>query len=178
MLLWLADYLSQYTANFQVFQYLTLRTALGVLTSLAISLLVGPWLIERLNYHQIGQSVRRDGPESPQSKSGTPTMGGALILVSLLVTTLLWSDLSNPYVWAVIGVVVIFGAVGWVDDYRKVIEKIPGACPPAGNISGSPLGGWASPCFCTITPINRRIHSCLCPSSSIRCWIWARFSFC
>ncbi len=123
MLLWLADYMAQYTTGFQVFQYLTLRAALAVLTSLAISLLVGPYMIKRLNYHQIGQTVRQDGPESHYSKSGTPTMGGALILISLLLTTLLWSDLSNVYVWIVFAVTLIFGAVGWVDDYRKVIEK-------------------------------------------------------
>jgi phospho-N-acetylmuramoyl-pentapeptide-transferase len=123
MLLWLADYMAQYSTGFQVFQYLTLRAALAVLTSLAISLMVGPYVIKRLNYHQIGQTVRQDGPESHYSKSGTPTMGGALILISLLLTTLLWSDLSNYYVWIVFAVTLVFGAVGWVDDYRKVIEK-------------------------------------------------------
>ncbi len=123
MLLLLAEYLSQYSNAFNVFQYLTLRAALAVLTSLAISLLVGPYVIKRLNYHQIGQSVRNDGPESHLSKSGTPTMGGALILISLLLTTMLWSDLTNVYVWIVFVVTLIFGAVGWVDDYRKVIEK-------------------------------------------------------
>ena len=141
MLLWLADYLSSYYPNFQVFQYLTLRTALGVLTSLAISLLVGPWLIRRLNFHQIGQTVRKDGPQSHLSKSGTPTMGGALILIALLVTTLLWSDLSNPYVWAVIAVTVIFGTVGWVDDYRKVIEKNSRGLPARWKYFWQSVGG-------------------------------------
>ncbi|MCX2982405.1 phospho-N-acetylmuramoyl-pentapeptide-transferase [Halieaceae bacterium IMCC14734] len=123
MLLWLAEYLSQFASGFQVFQYLTFRGILGVLTALGIALLVGPTMIRRLNYHQIGQSVRDDGPESHLSKSGTPTMGGALILVAIAISTLLWSDLSNSYVWCVLLVTGVFGAVGWVDDYRKVVQK-------------------------------------------------------
>lgn len=123
MLLWLAEFLSQYVSAFQVFSYLTFRGILGILTALAISLMFGPYIIRRLNYHQIGQSIRDDGPESHLSKSGTPTMGGALILVAIVASTLLWSDLSNKYVWVVLLVTLVFGAVGWVDDYRKVIEK-------------------------------------------------------
>ncbi len=123
MLLWLATYLEEYLRAFSVVQYLSFRGILSVLTSLAISLWLGPRLIERLNYYQIGQSVRTDGPQSHLSKSGTPTMGGALILLAIGIATLLWSDLHNPYVWVVLGVTAIFGAVGWVDDYRKVIEK-------------------------------------------------------
>ncbi len=123
MLQFLAEYLSQYVGAFQVFQYLTFRGILGVLTALAISLLVGPHMIKRLNYHQIGQSVRSSGPESHLSKSGTPTMGGALILVAISVSTLLWADLRNSYVWLALLVTLVFGAVGWVDDYRKVIER-------------------------------------------------------
>ncbi|MBL4827182.1 MAG: phospho-N-acetylmuramoyl-pentapeptide-transferase [Spongiibacteraceae bacterium] len=123
MLLWLADFLSQYFGAFQVFKYLTFRGILGVLTSLALCLTLGPYMIRKLNYHQIGQSIRSDGPESHLSKSGTPTMGGALILVAIVLSTLLWADLSNGYIWIVLIVTLIFGAVGWVDDYRKVIEK-------------------------------------------------------
>ncbi len=123
MLLWLTEYLTGFASGFQVFQYLTFRAILGVMTAMAISLLVGPTMIRRLNYHQIGQAVRDDGPESHLIKSGTPTMGGALILVAIAVSTLLWSDLSNEYVWLVLFVTGVFGAVGWVDDYRKVIEK-------------------------------------------------------
>lgn len=123
MLLLLADFLSQYISAFQVFQYLTFRGILGVMTALGVCLVFGPTIIQRLNYHQIGQAVRNDGPESHLSKSGTPTMGGALILVSIILSTLLWGDLQNAYVWTVLIVTIIFGAVGWVDDYRKVIEK-------------------------------------------------------
>ncbi|WP_461515815.1 phospho-N-acetylmuramoyl-pentapeptide-transferase [Porticoccus sp.] len=123
MLLWLADYLSQYFTAFGVVKYLTFRAILGVLTALGLSLMLGPTMIRRLNYLQIGQSVRTDGPQSHLSKSGTPTMGGALILLSIFVSALLWSDLSNHYVWVVVIVTAVFGAVGWVDDYRKVVEK-------------------------------------------------------
>jgi len=125
MLILLAQYLEQYFSAFAVFQYLSLRGIFGVLTALGISLLVGPWLIEKLNYHQLAQSIRSNGPESHLLKAGTPTMGGALILLSICVSTLLWSDLSNRYVQAVLAVTVMFGAIGWVDDYRKVIEKDP-----------------------------------------------------
>lgn len=123
MLLLLSEYLSQYISGFAVFQYLTFRGILGVLTALAISLLVGPFMIRRLNFYQIGQAVRDDGPQSHLSKSGTPTMGGALILVAIFTSTLLWADLRNAYVWTVLIVTAIFGAVGWVDDYRKVIQR-------------------------------------------------------
>ncbi|MCO6414214.1 MAG: phospho-N-acetylmuramoyl-pentapeptide-transferase [Thiogranum sp.] len=121
MLVYLADYLSQYHTGFNVFQYLTLRTILGVLTALLISLVVGPVMIRRLSFYQIGQQVRSDGPESHFSKAGTPTMGGALILVAIAVSTLLWADLDNRYVWVVLLVTLAFGAIGWVDDYRKLV---------------------------------------------------------
>ncbi|WP_027328662.1 phospho-N-acetylmuramoyl-pentapeptide-transferase [Marinimicrobium agarilyticum] len=123
MLLWLAEYLEQYLSGMSVFQYLTLRAILGVLTALVLSLLLGPWMIRRLNYLQIGQAVRDDGPQSHLSKSGTPTMGGTLILAAIFISTLLWTDLSNRYVWVVLVVTGIFGAVGWVDDYRKVVQS-------------------------------------------------------
>jgi phospho-N-acetylmuramoyl-pentapeptide-transferase len=123
MLLILADFLTKYESGFAVFQYLTLRGILGVLTALGISVLFGPLMIRKLTHYQIGQAVRSDGPKSHLSKSGTPTMGGVLILVAIALSTLLWGDLSNRYVWIVLIVTLIFGAVGWVDDYRKVVEK-------------------------------------------------------
>ncbi len=123
MLVWLFQWLSQHVAAFGVFQYLTLRGILGVLTALLIALWVGPWMINKLRFYQIGQSVRTDGPQSHLSKAGTPTMGGALILVAIAISTLLWGDLSNRYVWIVLLTTLAFGAIGWVDDYRKVIEK-------------------------------------------------------
>ncbi|MCP3851615.1 MAG: phospho-N-acetylmuramoyl-pentapeptide-transferase [Gammaproteobacteria bacterium] len=123
MLLALAEFLSQYHSGFNVFSYLTLRAILGILTALSIALLVGPFMIKKLSVRQIGQVVRDDGPESHFSKAGTPTMGGALILVAIAVSTLLWGDLNNHYVWVVLLVTLSFGLVGWVDDYRKVVYK-------------------------------------------------------
>lgn len=147
MLLLLAEYLSQYVSAFQVFNYLTVRGILGVMTALAISLIFGPKMIRRLNYHQIGQSIRDDGPESHLSKSGTPTMGGALILVAIGFSTLLWGDLSNKYVWTVLIVTMIFGAVGWVDDYRKVIEKNSRGLPARWKYFWQSAGGLGAAIF-------------------------------
>lgn len=123
MLVWLSDYLMQIDSNFAVIQYITVRAIFSILTALGVSLIIGPWMIRRLNYHQIGQVVRDDGPESHFSKAGTPTMGGALILVTIALSTLLWADLENHYVWIVLLVTLAFGTVGWVDDYRKVFQK-------------------------------------------------------
>ena len=125
MLVWLTEYLTQFHSGFNVFSYLTMRAILSVLTALVVSLFYGPKLIRQLQKMQIGQTVRDDGPESHLSKSGTPTMGGVLILGAIILSTLLWADLSNKYVWVVLFVVASFGAIGWVDDYRKVIRKDP-----------------------------------------------------
>ena len=123
MLLYVTDYLAQHFSGFTVFQYLTLRAILGVLTALVISFIVGPVMIRKLSHYQIGQHVRDDGPQSHLEKAGTPTMGGALILVAVSISTLLWSDLSNRYVWVVLLTTLLFGVVGWVDDYRKLVKK-------------------------------------------------------
>jgi phospho-N-acetylmuramoyl-pentapeptide-transferase len=123
MLLWLGEYLTQFYSVFNVFSYLTFRAIISTLTALFISLYFGPKLIRYLQKMQISQTVRDDGPESHLSKSGTPTMGGLLILASIVVSVLLWADLSNIYVWVVLFVIVSFGIVGFVDDYRKVIRK-------------------------------------------------------
>lgn len=125
MLLLLTDYLTRFHGGFSVFQFLTLRAILGVLTALAVSLVVGPAMIRHLSTYQIGQTVRNDGPESHFTKSGTPTMGGALILVAIATTTLFWADLSNRFVWVVLIVTLLFGAVGWVDDYKKLVRRDP-----------------------------------------------------
>ena len=121
MLLWLAEYLTRFDSGFTVFQYLTLRAILGVLTALVISLLVGPIMIRKLCRYQIGQSIRDDGPQSHLRKKDTPTMGGALILVAIGSGTLLWADLTNRFVWVVLIVTLAFGFIGWVDDYRKIV---------------------------------------------------------
>lgn len=123
MLLWLTHYLSQYYRIFHVFDYLTLRTILSALTALGFSLWFGPHMINWLRQHQMGQQVRTEGPQSHYSKAGTPTMGGAMILIAISVACLLWGDLTNRYFWVVLLVTLSFGLIGWVDDYRKVIRK-------------------------------------------------------
>ena len=121
MLYDLTQYLAQFHSGFNVFQYLTLRSILGVLTALIISLILGPRMIRYLSSYNISQRVRDDGPESHFSKAGTPTMGGALILVAIVVSTLLWVDLSSRFVWIVLFVTIGFGTIGWIDDYKKIV---------------------------------------------------------
>ena len=121
MLLELFTWLAEINPGFNVFVYITLRGILGALTALAISLILGPSFIRRLVKKQVRQPIRKLGPESHFSKAGTPTMGGALILFSIVVSTLLWSDLSNRYIWTVLLVTLAFGVIGWVDDYKKLV---------------------------------------------------------
>ena len=151
MLLLLTDWLAQHFSSFTVFSYLTLRGILGVLTALAISLMLGPLLIRTLKMKQIGQSVRDDGPQSHLSKAGTPTMGGALILLAIMISSLLWGDLTNRYVWVVLIVTFIFGAVGWVDDYRMVIEKNSRGLPARWKYFWQSVGGIGAAVFLYVT---------------------------
>ncbi len=124
MLYWLLyQKLFPYFRLFRIFRYLTFRTVFASLTALLIGLLIGPYVIERLREFQIGQYIREEGPQSHQKKSGTPTMGGVLICISILVPTLLWSDLSNPFVWLVMLSTLAFGAIGFADDYIKVVHR-------------------------------------------------------
>jgi phospho-N-acetylmuramoyl-pentapeptide-transferase len=124
LLYWLLyQKLFPYFRLFRIFRYLTFRTVFASLTALLIGLLIGPYVIEKLREFQIGQYIREEGPESHQKKSGTPTMGGVLICISILVPTLLWSDLSNPYVWLVMLSTLAFGAIGFADDYIKVVHR-------------------------------------------------------
>jgi phospho-N-acetylmuramoyl-pentapeptide-transferase len=125
MLLELFEWLARDIRAFNVFSYLTLRAVLAAGTALVIGLIAGPWVIRKLTELKIGQAIRTEGPQSHLSKSGTPTMGGALILISIGVTTLLWADLSNRFIWVVLLVTLGFGWVGWVDDYRKVVRRNP-----------------------------------------------------
>jgi phospho-N-acetylmuramoyl-pentapeptide-transferase len=125
MLVILAERLEPYARAFNVFSYITLRAVLATMTALVISFVVGPRMIAWLSRMKIGQSVRDDGPQTHLAKAGTPTMGGALILVSIAVTTLLWGNLTNRFVWVVLLVTVGFGAIGWVDDWRKVVHRNP-----------------------------------------------------
>ncbi len=125
MLMLAAEWMEQYVRAFNVFGYITLRAVLATMTALVISFLVGPRMIAWLTRMKIGQSVRDDGPQTHLAKAGTPTMGGALILVCIVVTTLLWGNLTNRFVWVVLLVTLGFGAVGWVDDWRKVVYRNP-----------------------------------------------------
>ncbi|KFZ36310.1 phospho-N-acetylmuramoyl-pentapeptide-transferase [Shewanella mangrovi] len=125
MLVYLAEYLTQFYTGFNVFSYVTFRAILGLLTALSFSLWWGPKLIQKLQLLQIGQVVRNDGPESHFSKRGTPTMGGLLILAGIFLSVLLWGDLDNRYVWVTLFVLAAFGLIGFMDDYRKVIRKDP-----------------------------------------------------
>ncbi len=129
MLLMLAQWLGHDIRAFNVFNYITLRAVLAVLTALVIAFIVGPAMIRKLTQYKIGQAVRDDGPQTHLVKAGTPTMGGALILTSVAITTLLWADLSNEYVWIALVTLVGFGAIGWVDDWRKVVQRNPKGLP-------------------------------------------------
>ncbi len=128
MLMWLAQWLQSVSTDFgffRVFQYLTLRAVMAAMTALLIGLIAGPRVIRRLSELKIGQPIRTDGMETHLIKSGTPTMGGVLILLAITVSTLLWADLSNRFVWIVLLVMLGVGAIGWVDDWRKVVNKDP-----------------------------------------------------
>jgi phospho-N-acetylmuramoyl-pentapeptide-transferase len=125
MLLWLAQYFQQDLGPLRIFNFITFRAAFATMTAMAIGLLAGPAVIRMLVRLKVGQSVRHDGPQTHLIKSGTPTMGGALILLAIGVSTLLWADLTNRFIWPVLIVTLGFGAVGWVDDYRKVVYKDP-----------------------------------------------------
>jgi len=121
----LFDSLAQDYSFLNVFRYLTFRAILGVLTALVLSFWIGPGMIRRLGYRQMKQVIRHDGPESHLAKAGTPTMGGALLLVAIGLSTLLWADLTNRFVWVVMLTTFAFGAIGWADDYKKIINKDP-----------------------------------------------------
>lgn len=137
MLLHLANFLAQFQTAFQVFNYLTLRVILAALTALMLCLWLGPWVIRRLVEGQIGQAVRDDGPQSHLSKAGTPTMGGAMILLAIAISTLLWGDLTNYYVWIVLLVTLALAPSGGSTIIVKWLKRTRAACLPVGSISGS-----------------------------------------
>ena len=125
MLLYLTQYLAQFESGFNVFNYLTMRAIMGALTALVLSFIIGPRMIKRLQVNQLGQPVRDDGPETHLLKAGTPTMGGTLILAAISISTVLWANLENLYVWIVLFVTLSFGVIGYVDDYKKLILQDP-----------------------------------------------------
>ena len=130
MLYWIAKLLAVHHTAFHAFSYLTLRAILAVMSALSLALLLGPVMISRLSRYQIGQVVRNDGPRSHLPKAGTPTMGGALIIVAIAISTLLWADLRNRFVWITLGVTVGFGVIGFCDDYLKSV--------PVSTVSATP----------------------------------------
>ena len=125
MLLYLTNYLAQFESGFNVFDYLTMRAILGALTALVLSFVIGPRMIAKLSMNQVGQPVRKDGPDTHILKAGTPTMGGALILTAIVVSTVLWADLENRFIWVVLFVTLSFGVIGYVDDYKKLVLQDP-----------------------------------------------------
>jgi len=147
MLLELAQWIAKDVRLFNVFGYITLRAVLACLTALAVSLILGPYVIRKLTAYKIGQAVRDDGPRSHLTKAGTPTMGGALILVSIVLTTLLWGDLRNRLVWVVLLVTLAFGIVGWIDDYRKVVHRNPKGLSAKAKLFWQSLIGLAAACY-------------------------------
>jgi phospho-N-acetylmuramoyl-pentapeptide-transferase len=154
MLLEIAQWLAKDVRLFNVFNYITLRAVLACLTALAISLILGPYVIRKLTAYKIGQSVRDDGPRSHLTKAGTPTMGGALILVSIVLSTLLWGDLSNRLVWVVLFVTLAFGIIGWVDDYRKVVHRNPKGLSARAKLFWQSLIGLAAACYLALLAQN------------------------
>lgn len=151
MLLILTEYLSRFHSGFNVFQYLTLRTILGALTALLISLVVGPFMIQRLSRYGIGQNVRNDGPQSHLQKAGTPTMGGLLILIAIAASTLLWMDLSSRFVWVALIVTLAFGVIGWIDDYRKLVRRDPRGLPARHKYLWQSIVGFGAALFLYLT---------------------------
>jgi phospho-N-acetylmuramoyl-pentapeptide-transferase len=123
MLYYLLYPLRDVIVGFNVFRYITFRTAFAALTALLISFILGPWLIDRMKRVKLGQYIREEGPKSHQQKAGTPTMGGILINIAILIPTMLWADITNPYIWVVLFVTFAYGAIGFIDDYRKLVKK-------------------------------------------------------
>ena len=147
MLLELAQWLAKDIRGFNVFNYITLRAVLACLTALVITFLIGPTLIRRLTAYKVGQAVRDDGPQTHLAKAGTPTMGGALILAAITITVLLWGDLQNRLVWVVLWVMLGFGAIGWVDDYRKVVARNPKGLSAKGKFFWQSVIGAVAACY-------------------------------
>ena len=147
MLLELAQWLAKEVRVFNVLTYITLRAVLACLTALVISFVIGPMMIRKLTAYKVGQAVRDDGPQTHLAKAGTPTMGGALILAAITITVLLWADLENRLVWIVLWVMLGFGAIGWVDDYRKVVERNPRGLSARAKFFWQSVIGLAAACY-------------------------------
>ncbi len=158
MLIILAEYLEQYYSGFNVFGYQTMRAILGALTALLMSFIVGPVMIRRLSAYQIGQNVRDDGPETHFIKAGTPTMGGALILVSISISTLLWSNLSNRFVWIVLFATLSFGIIGFIDDYKKLVLKNSKGMSARTKLISQTLAATITACWLYFTAVDPTVE--------------------
>jgi phospho-N-acetylmuramoyl-pentapeptide-transferase len=164
MLIYVADYLREIYSGFNVFSYLTTRAILGALTALVLSFAFGPYLIQRLTMQRIGQQIRQVGPESHFPKAGTPTMGGALILLAIAVSTLLWADLENRFVLLVLGGTLYFGVIGFVDDYKKVILRNSKGLSVRAKLFWQTIGGFGLAILFYLTAENPPVeHSLLIP---------------
>jgi phospho-N-acetylmuramoyl-pentapeptide-transferase len=163
MLLFLFDALASEFSALNVFRYITFRGICGVLTALTICFALGPLMIRRLSHHQIGQTVRQDGPPTHFDKVGTPTMGGAMILVSVVISTLLWADLTNRFVWVVLLVCLSLGVIGWLDDYRKLIDKNPRGIGAGNKFAAQSVVGLASALFLYFTATTPEEISLIVP---------------
>jgi phospho-N-acetylmuramoyl-pentapeptide-transferase len=164
MLIYVADYLKELYSGFNVFSYLTTRAILGALTALVLSFAFGPYLIQRLTMQRIGQQIRQVGPESHFPKAGTPTMGGALILLAIAVSTLLWADLENRFVLLVLGGTLYFGVIGFVDDYKKVILRNSKGLSVRAKLFWQTIGGFGLAILFYLTAENPVVeHSLLIP---------------
>ena len=173
MLLWLSEVFAREIRTFNVFGYISLRAVLATMTALVISFVIGPRMIAWLARMKIGQAVRDDGPQTHLAKAGTPTMGGALILVSIVITTLLWGDLRNRFIWAVLLVTLGFGAVGWVDDWRKVVRRDPKGMPARAKFAWQSLIGLVAAvylAFSVSAPDNLQF------AQALTAWIRSGFS--
>ncbi len=151
MFVLLGEYLTPIFSVFNVFQYLTFRTIAGILTALFIAFLLGPYMIRKLKTHKIGQVVRDDGPETHLSKRGTPTMGGALILVAIMLSTILWADLRNRYIWVVLFITFSFGIIGFIDDYKKLVLKDAKGLASRYKYLGQSIFGFVAAVFLYLT---------------------------
>ncbi len=163
MLLYLTNYLAQFESGFNVFNYLTMRAILGALTALLLSFVIGPSMIAKLSINQGGQPVREDGPVTHLPKAGTPTMGGVLILTAIAVSTILWADLENPFVWVVLFVMLSFGVIGYVDDYKKLILQDPAGISAKSKFFWQSVAASAAAIALYVTAADENSSSLLIP---------------
>jgi len=164
MLMMLTEYLTGFYSGFNVFSYLTMRAILSALTALVLSFAMGPYLIQRLTVGRVGQPIRDLGPQTHLPKAGTPTMGGALILLAITISTVLWADLGNRFVWIVLGVTIVFGLIGFVDDYKKLIVRDSKGLSPRAKLLWQSIAGAAAAAILFLTAENPGVeHSLLIP---------------